>query len=131
MEWLENPDYAELNRTTPVGYRSTVREVILLQEQNGADSRTIWASLLPDDSLKISGQDLGPAVERFFGTDEYEFAHTIPPAYVLPFLELLGATEVKDVLGALKHFGGPRYPEIAAALEQAKTFMPIQFWSWF
>ena len=131
MEWLENPDYAELNRTTPIGYRSTVREVVLLQERNGADSRTIWASLLPDDSLKIFGQDLGPTAERFFGADEYEFAHTIPSEYVHPFLELLGATEVKDVLGALKHFGGPRYPEISAALEQAKTFMPIQFWSWF
>ncbi len=131
MEWLENPDYAELNRTTPVGYRSTVREVVLLQEKDGAHSRTIWASLLPDDSLKISGQDLGPAVERFFGADEYEFAHTIPSEYVHQFLELLGATEVKDVLRALKHFGGPRYPEISAALEQAKAFMPIQFWSWF
>lgn len=131
MEWLENPDYAELNRTTPISYRSIVREVVLLQEKDGADSRTIWASLLPDDSLKISGQDLGPAVERFFGADEYEFAHTIPSEYVHPFLELLGATEVKDVLGALKHFGGPRYPEISAALEQAKAFMPIQFWSQF
>jgi len=131
MEWLENPDYAELNRATPIGYRATVREIILVQEQNGADSRTIWASLLPADSLKISGHALGPAVDRFFRTDEYEFAPTIPAAYVLPFLELLGATEVKDVLGALKHFGGPRYPEISAALEQAKAFMPIEFWSWF
>ena len=131
MEWLENPDYAGLNRTRPVGYRSTVREVVLLQEQNGADTRTVWASLLPDHSLKIFGQDSGPTVEQFFGADEYEFAHTIPFEFVHPFLELLGATEVKDVLGALKHFSGPRYPEIAAALEQAKAFMPIQFWSWF
>lgn len=129
MEWLENPDYAELNRGTPRRYSSTVKEVILLREQNGADSRTISASLLPDNSLKISGHDLGPAVERFFGSDEYEFAHTIPTDYVHPFLELLGATEVTDVLRALKHFGGPRYPEISAALEQAKAFMPIQFWS--
>lgn len=131
MEWLENPDYAGLNRTRPVGYRSTVREVVLLQEQNGADTRTVWASLLPDDSLKIFGQDLGPTVEQFFGADEYEFAYTIPNSHVHAFLELLGATEVKDVLGALKHFGGPRYPEISAALEQAKAFMPIQFGSWF
>jgi hypothetical protein len=99
MEWLENPDYAELNRATPVSHRSSVREIILLQEQNGTDSRTVWASLLPDDSLKIFGQDLGHTVERFFGADEYEFAHHIPSEYVHPFLELLGVTEVKDVLG--------------------------------
>lgn len=131
MEWLENPDYAELNRTTRVGCHSTVREIVLLQEKDGADSRTIWASLLPDDSLKIFGQDLGPTIELFFGADEYEYAHTIPSEYVEPFLELLGATEVKDVLGALKHFGGLRYTEISAALEQAKAFIPIQFWSRF
>jgi hypothetical protein len=131
MEWLDNPDYAELYRTTPVSYRSTLRELILLQEQNGTDSRTIWASLLPDDSLKIFGQDLGPVVEECFGVNEYEYAHTIPSEYVHLFLELLGATEVKDVLRALQHFGGPRYPEISAALEQAKAFMPIQFWSRF
>ena len=131
MEWLENPDYAELSHTTPNSYRSSVREIVLVQERNESDSRTVWASLLQDDSLKIFGQDLGPTVERFFGADEYEFAYIVPPDYVHQFLELLGATEVKDVLGALKHFSGPRYPEISAALEQAKAFMPIQFWSWF
>ena len=131
MEWLENPDYAELSHTTPKTSHSPVREIILVQERNEYDSRTVWASLLPDDSLKIFGQDLGPTVERFFGADEYEFAYIVPPNYVHPFLELLGATEVKDVLGALKHFGGPRYPEITATLEQAKAFMPIQFGSWF
>ncbi len=131
MEWLENPDYAELSRTTPVRYRSTVREIFLLQEHNETNSRTIRASLLPDGSLKIFGQDLGPVVEQFFGFDEYEYAHTISSEYVHTFLELLGATEVKDVLGALQHFSGPRYPEISAALELAKAFMPIQFWSRF
>ena len=131
MEWLENPDYAELNRVPSAPKREYTREITLLREQNGADSRTVWASLLADDSLKIFGQDLGPTVERIFGSDEYEFAHTIPASHVHAFLELLGATEVKDVLGALKHFGDPRYPEISAALEQAKAFMPIQFWSWF
>jgi len=131
MGWLENPDYAELRHTTQNSYRSPVREIVLVQERNESDSRTVWASLLPDDSLKIFGQDLGPTVERFFGADEYEFAYIVPPDYVHQFLELLGATEVKDVLGALKHFSGPRYPEISAALEQAKAFMPIQFWSWF
>ena len=131
MEWLENPDYAELNKTPSIPRRAYVREIILVQEQNGYDSRTVWASLLADDSLKIFGQDLGSAVESFFGSDEYEFAYIIPTSHVHVFLELLGATEVKDVLGALKHFGGPRYPEISVALEQAKAFMPIQFWSWF
>lgn len=131
MEWLENPDYAKLSRIPFIPQRAYAREVTLCQEQNGADQRTIWAALLADDSLKISGHDLGPGVESFWGSDEYEFAYTIPSSHVHDFLALLGATEVKDVLGALKHFGGPRYPEISAALEQAQAFMPIQFWSSF
>lgn len=129
MEWLENPDYAELNRHTPPRQSSILREVVLFREMNEGNSRTIWASLLPDDSLKIFGQDIGPQVEDFFGTDEYEFAYMIPKPYVHQFLEILGASEVKDVLYALKHFGERRYPEISAALEQAQASMPIEFWS--
>ena len=128
MEWLENPDYADLNRATPLRYPSAVRDVMLVQRQNGQDSRTIWAGLLPDGSLQISGQDLGPIVERFFGFAEYEFAHTIPAGYVQPFLELLGAPN-NDVLNAITQFSGTRYSELSEAIEQAKATMPIQFWS--
>ena len=128
MEWLENPDYADLNRATPLRCPSAVRDVMLVQRQNGQDSRTIWAGLLPDGSLQISGQDLGPIVERFFGFAEYEFAHTIPAGYVQPFLELLGSPN-NDVLNAITQFSGTRYSELSEAIEQAKATMPIQFWS--
>lgn len=129
MEWLENPDYAELNATKAHKQNSPLKEVVLLEEQNGADSRSIWASLTENGDLIISGQDIGPGVERVFGSDEYEFSHTIPSDYVLPFLEILGATKVTDVLIALRVFGGPRYEEITNALETAKQSMPIRFWS--
>ena len=129
MEWLENPDYAELNATKAHGQNSSPKELVLVEERNGADSRTIWASLAENGDLIISGQDIGPGVERVFGSDEYEFAHTIPFDYVLPFLEILGATKVTDVLTALRHFGGPRYQEITNALETAQNSMPIRFWS--
>ena len=128
MEWLENPDYAILNSATPLRYPSHVRDVVLFEQRNGQDSRTIWACLLPDGSLRISGQDIGPSVERFFGFDEYEFAHTISVNDVQPFLELLGAPS-DDVLNALLKFSGTRYSELSEAIEQAKAFMPIQFWS--
>ena len=129
MEWLENPDYAELNATKAHKQNSPLKEVVLLEEQNGADSRSIWASLTENGDLIISGQDIGPGVERVFGSDEYEFSHTIPSDYVLPFLEILGATKVTDVLIALRVFGGPRYEKITNALETAKQSMPIRFWS--
>jgi hypothetical protein len=129
VEWLENPDYAELNATKALKQNSPLKEVVLVEERSGADSRIIWASLAENGDLIISGQDIGPGVERVFGSDEYEFAHTIPFDYVLPFLEILGATKVTDVLTALRHFGGPRYQEITNALETAQNSMPIRFWS--
>ena len=129
MEWLENPDYAELNAKKAPGQNSPLKEVVLVEERSGADSRTIWASLAENGDLVISGHDIGPGVERVFGSDEYEFAHTIPFDYVLPFLKILGATKVTDVLTALRHFGGPHYEEITDALETAKQSMPIRFWS--
>ena len=129
MQWLENPDYAELNATKAHKQNSPVKEVTLLEERNGADSRSVWASLAENGDLIISGQDIGPGVERAFGSDEYEFSHTIPSDYVLPFLKILGAIKVTDVLTALRAFGGSRYEEITDALETAQTSMPIRFWS--
>ena len=128
MEWLENPDYAELNATKSHRQNSPLKEVVLVEERSGADSRTIWASLAENGDLVISGHDIGPGVERVFGSDEYEFAHTIPFDYVLPFLKILGATKVTDVLTALRVFSGPRYEEITNALETAQISMPIRFW---
>ena len=129
MQWLENPDYAELNATKAHKQNSPLKEVVLLEERNGADSRSVWASLAENGNLIISGQDIGPGVERVFGSDEYEFSHRVPSDYVLPFLEILGATKVTDVLTALRVFSGPRYEEITNALETAKQSMPIRFWS--
>ena len=129
MQWLENPDYAELNATKAHKQNSPVKEVVLLEERNGADSRSVWGSLAENGDLIISGQDIGPGVERVFGSDEYEFSHTVPSDYVLPFLEILGATKVTDVLIALRVFGGLRYEEITNALETAQISMPIRYWS--
>ena len=128
MQWLENPDYANLNATKAHKQNSPLKEVVLLEERNGADSRSVWASLAENGDLIISGQDIGPGVERVFGSDEYEFSHTVPSDYVLPFLKILGATKVTDVLTALRVFGGSRYEEITNALETAQISMPIRFW---
>ncbi len=109
--------------------RTTVTEVVLVDERSGADSRRIWACLDVDGGLVISGQDIGPKVEKFFGTDEYEFAHTVPFAYVGPFFSLLGVERFESPLDAIKMFGGNNYEWLADVLEQAKETMPIKFWS--
>ena len=71
MEWLENPDYAELgnglNRGTPIGYRPVVSKVTLRAEIVGLDQRHLWAQIESNGDLVIAGQDLGPTVVQFFG----------------------------------------------------------------
>ena len=104
-------------------------EVVLVDEKSGADSRRIWASLGDDGSLAISGQDIGPKVERFFGTDEYEFVHTVPPAFLAPFFSMLGVERFENPLDAIREFGGNNYERLADVIEQAKRTMPIRFWS--
>jgi hypothetical protein len=102
---------------------------VLLDEWLDGESRHVTAKLTEDGNMVISGQDIGPSVERIFGSDEYEYAHTIPATHIAAFFELLGARQVTDILGAIDHFGRGRYQEIVDALERAKEIMPIGFWS--
>ena len=131
MGWLENPDYQELTKYVDRTWLIPRTEVVLLDEWLDGESRHVIAKLTGDGNLVISGQDIGPSVERIFGSDEYEYSHTIPAAYIAAFFELLGARQVTDVLGAIDHFCRRRYSEIADALEIAKAIMPIGFWSRF
>ena len=131
MEWLENPDYQELTNSVVRSQIIPRTEVVLLDEWIDGESRRVVAKLADDGSLMISGQDIGPSVERIFGSDEYEYSHTIPAPFVTSFFELLGARQVTDILGAIDNFGRGRYSEIVNALEDAKKLMPIEFWSRF
>ena len=131
MEWLENPDYQELTNSVVRSQIVPRTEVVLLDEWIEGESRRVVAKLTDDGSLMISGQDIGPSAERIFGSNEYEYSHTIPTSFVMSFFELLGAKQVTDILGAIDHFGRSRYPEIVEALEKAKGTMPIEFWSRF
>ncbi len=129
MEWLENPDYQQLTKSIDRTQLVKKTEVVLVHEWLDDESRHVTAKLNENGNLVISGQDIGPSVERIFGSDEYEYSHTIPAEFVDAFFELLGARQVTDILGAIDHFGRGRYSEIVNALEEAKKTIPIQFWS--
>ena len=131
MGWLENPDYQEFTKFVDRAQLISRTEVVLLDEWLDGESRHVTAKLTEEGNLVVSGQDIGPSVERIFGSDEYEYAHTIPADHIATFFELLGASQVTDILGAIDHFGGRRYSEISDALEVAKAIMPIGFWSRF
>ena len=109
--------------------RRKVTEVVLVDELIGSDSRRIWASLDFDGNLVVSGQDIGPKVARFFGTDEYEFAYTVPKKCLSEFFLILGLESVDNTFETIKHFTGLNYEKLADALAQANETMPVQFWS--
>ena len=129
VEWLENPDYRDLNVGSRSGQRSEMTEVVLVNERIGTDSRRIWASLDAYGSLTISGQDIGPKVERIFGVSEYEFAYTVPVAWLSQFFLLLDVKSFENTLEVIKQFGGLNYEKLADALEIASETIPIKFWS--
>jgi len=109
MEWLENPDYAELgarpNRGIPTGYRPVVSKVTLRAEIEGSDQRHLWAQIESNGDLVIAGQDLGPTVVQFFGEREYEWAHSIKKQYIPQFLELLNQDPGANVMTVLQGQG--------------------------
>jgi hypothetical protein len=135
MEWLENPDYAELgarlNRGIPIGYRPVVSKVTLRAEIVGADQRHLWAQIDDNGDLVIAGQDLGPSVEQFFGEREYEWAHTIKKQYIPQFLELLDQDPGANVMNVLQGYAGERCDLVSDAITAAADKFPIEFWSRF
>ena len=109
MEWLENPDYQELTNSVDRARLIPRTEVVPLDEWIDDESRRVVAKLTEDGDLVISGQDIGPSDVRIFGSEEYEYSHTIPAPFVMSFFELLGARQVTDILGAIDNFGRGRY----------------------
>jgi len=130
MEWLENPDYEELNRSAFPNHMRSVMTLVLIDDINGEDQHHLWADVNGSGDLVISGQDLGPLVRRFFGDSDYEWKHTVPSAYVPAFLEMLGGAPGVAALTVLEGFVGKRSYELGPIIEEAKKVMPIEFWSY-
>ena len=135
MEWLENPDYAELgaklNRGMPTGYVQVVGKVTLRAEIVGLDQRHLWAQIDSNGDLVVAGQDLGPTVVQFFGEREYEWAHSIKKQQIPQFLELLNQDPEADVMSVLQGYAGERCDLVCDAITAAADKFPIEFWSRF
>jgi len=65
--------------------------------------RYVWLRLTKEGNLILEGQDLGWAVDKFWGTSEYEWAWSLHPERLAFFLELLGvdASEPADLLQSI------------------------------
>jgi hypothetical protein len=83
------------------------RTVKLREERDGSDYRFLDAHLSDDGDLVLTGQDIGPSVELFFGEDEYEWVRTVEAEHVPALLLALGAEADADVLDVLECLPAP------------------------
>ena len=101
----------------------------LRSDKTGPNSRSLWVRMSAGGDLVIEGQNLGPAVERYWGTREYEWVIQIRSEDVPRYLGILGGDADNDnPLGLIQ----ARYREDERCV--SKSFIdeheiPCEFWS--
>lgn len=80
------------------------RMLVLRDERDGPDRRSLLAYTAPNGDFVLDAQDLGPTVERVFGEGirEYEWTRRIAAGDVPRLVELLGSTPGTDAQLALE-----------------------------
>jgi hypothetical protein len=114
-------------KSTGAGWRLTV---VLRDEADGEDRRSLWAFVDKNGDFVIDGQDLGPSVERVFGEGirEYEWIRTIPSAEVPKLVNILGGSADTGVLEALETWLFRHQPTDLEKLIQEHD-LSATFWS--
>jgi hypothetical protein len=104
--------------------------VIIRATTDDGGSRLVEAEITAEGDLIISGQDLGPSVGAFWGTEftEYEYAHTIERKHVTSLLKALGSSDGDDVIDVLRQkYTDPTF--LLRAYLEPETAVPFTFWS--
>jgi hypothetical protein len=101
---------------------------VLISERNGRDTRNVEITS-DGNSITITGQDLGPAVERFWGSDEYEWAWRIDLTSESALRELLSIPPPEDLVdGIVARYSGNDYSTLSDLLDDAP--FETNFWSY-
>ena len=80
------------------------KSVSLRNTSDAGGLRYLDTSIQPNGDLLIEGQDLGPAVEEFFGVREYEWKWTVAAEDCERLRALLGTTDL--LAGLVERFSG-------------------------
>src|SRR5215831_5777377 len=95
----------------------TRAKVVLRDERDGPDSRYLEAYLDDQGSLRIDGQDLGPATTVVSPEGEYESGRVIRAEHLPELLRLLGGAAGDDILELLeRRWSGPRSGDLERVL---------------
>lgn len=105
--------------------------ITLREEHSGEDSRYLRAHLSEKGDLVVTGHDMGPGVENFWGQGrwEYEWRITVRAPHVPKLVAVLGGREGDDVL-ALLAARGPDAAEYVSREFLEKHGIPVEFWNW-
>jgi hypothetical protein len=95
----------------------------------------IWCTITADLSggkLSVSGHDLGPQVEEFFGRDEYEYAVSLNTDNTRRLFESLGCTGEPDEkkLQVIKDTFENSRADSALKEYCAERGIETSFWCW-
>ena len=99
--------------------------VVLRDTRDAGGSRHLKASIKPNGDLVIEGQDLGPAVEEFFGVMEYEWAWTITAKDCERLRAALGTADLLTALA--ERFPGENAADLQEFLESEG--IPYEVWT--
>ena len=104
------------------------RRIILRDEHTGPDHRSLSVHLDDAGNLQIEGHDIGPAVARYFGEDEYEWFITVAAEHLPAAITALGGQPADDILQLLhRDWSGPQSANLEQTLRTAN--IPIDFHS--
>jgi hypothetical protein len=105
-------------------------EITLNEEHTEQNSRHLWASITEDADLMIQGQDLGPTVEQFWGSDlsEYEWNIIVRSPDIPRLIAALGGKDGDNVLSLLAARCSES-EEYASKSFLDEHGVPAEFWS--
>lgn len=100
-------------------------KTILRNERNKQGFRFLSAEIQHNGDLIFEGQDIGPVVEEFFGSSEYEWRWTIKAEHI-PILQRV-LTEDGNIINLLEtRFSNEKAADVLSFLEEHN----IPFDSW-
>ncbi len=102
--------------------------MVLGSQPDAGGSRFLEALIDDAGDFVVEGQDLGPAVEEFWGCHEYEWSRRVRAEHVQALARALGATDASSLLAIVhEKFSGDRARELDAALQASGV--PVESWS--
>jgi hypothetical protein len=106
-----------------------MQRVVLRHVRDEGGLRYLQARLTDAGDLVFSGQEIGVAVERFWGEGmrEYEWVWTVKKAHVPALASALGTTEAELLAALTARFAHPRSDEIQPFLRAHA--IPFEPWS--